>query len=116
MDTGTTILLILVVSLTSGGLLAAGLAAGYWRGFRRAKALWPAAPSSETPDMDKLAGVGRAILGAQLRVDALCEIVYQQANRIVDTCNFQIGLFDGDDYVIKVWVRNSERLPEDRFT
>ncbi len=103
------IALIIVVSLLTAGLLGAGLAVGYWRGFRRGQ------ERSESADLDKLAGVGRAILSAQLRLDALCEIVYQQSSRIVDTSNFQLGLFDGDDYLIKVWVRDSQRLPEERF-
>jgi len=107
------IALIVVVSLLSIGLFGGGLAVGYWRGFRRGRE--QTAPDSGSPDLDKLAGVGRAILGVQLRLDALCEIVYQQASRVVDPRHFQIGLFDGDDYVIKVWVRDGERLPEDRF-
>ncbi len=107
------IALIVVVSLLSIGLFGGGLAFGYWRGFRRGRE--QAAPAAQSPDLDKLAGVGRAILSVQLRLDALCEIVYQQASRVVDTRHFQIGLFDGDDYVIKVWVRDGERLPEDRF-
>ena len=106
------VLLIIVVSLLSAGLLAGGLAVGYWRGVRRGAAR---ASQPQDADLDLIAGVGRAILGAQLRLDALCEIVYQQATRIVDTRNFQIGLFDGDAYVIKVWVRDGERLPDSRF-
>ncbi len=65
--------------------------------------------------LSALAGVGRAILEAQLDVDALCEVVYQQSGRIVNTANYQVGLFDGDDYVIKVWVRDGVRLPPQRF-
>ncbi len=110
MDSGSLpwIVLILVVSFLTAGLLAAGLTVGYWRGLRRSR-------ERSGTDLDKLAGVSRAILSAQLRLDALCEIVYQQASRIVDTSNFQLGLFDGEDYLIKVWVRDGQRLPEQRF-
>ncbi len=104
------LVLIVVVSLLTTGLLAAGLTFGYWRGFRRGQERMIGAA-----DLDKLAGVGRAILGAQLRLDALCEIVYQQASRIVDTSNFQLGLFDGDDYLIKIWVSDGQRLAERCF-
>ncbi|MCE7949416.1 MAG: GAF domain-containing protein [Chloroflexi bacterium CFX4] len=104
-------LLVILVSLLSAGLLAAGLLAGYARGFRRGRSATP----EHLADLDILANVGRAILGAQLKLDALCEIVYQQANKIADTSDFQIGLFEGDDYLIKVWVRHGERLPEIRF-
>ncbi len=106
-------MLTVVVSILSAGSLAAGLLVGYWRGYRRGRQQ-TTLPSDRT-DLDKLAGVGRAILGAQLRVDALCEIVYQQATRIVDTSNFQLGLFEDDDYLIKIWVRDGERRPEKRF-
>ncbi len=103
-----------VVSLLSAGILAVGLVVGYLRGLRRGheRAILSGAAS---PDLDRLAGFGRAILGAQLRLDALCEMVYQQTSRIVDTCNFQLGLFDGDDYLIKVWLRDGDRLPEGQF-
>ncbi|MCC7208441.1 MAG: GAF domain-containing protein, partial [Anaerolineae bacterium] len=104
--------LIVVVSLLSAGLLALGLIVGYVRGRRRGAAQ---AQAPADADLDLIAGVGRAILGAQLRLEALTEIVYQQASKIVDTRNFQLGLFDGDAYLIKVWVRDGERLPDSRF-
>lgn len=105
-------LLVVLVSLLSVGALGLGLLAGYARGYRRGYQAVPA----HLADLDILASVGRAILGAQLKLDALCEIVYQQANKIVETSDFQIGLFEDDDYVIKVWVRHGERLPEMRFS
>src|SRR5262249_45577980 len=88
------------------------LAVGYWRGFDRGKQQ-SLAPGSE---IDKLAGVGRSILSMALRLDALCEVVYQQVTRIVDTHNFQLGLFDGDDYLVKIWVRDGERPDNTTFT
>jgi len=91
-----TSLLVVLVSLLSVGALALGLLVGYVRGYRRGAQATPA----HLADLDILANVGRAILGAQLKLDAICEIVYQQANKIVETSDFQIGLFDGDDYVI----------------
>ena len=59
--------------------------------------------------------VSRAIAQAQLDVDELCELMYQHASRIVDTTIFQLGLFDGDDYVIKLWVREGQREPQQTF-
>ncbi len=103
----------IVISLFSTGILALGLIVGYWRGTARGRRI--TLQKHGRSDLDKLAGVGRAILGVQLRLDALCEIVYQQSTRIVDTRNFQLGLFEGDDYVVKVWIRNGERLPAQRF-
>src|SRR5260221_7755067 len=93
------------------------MAIGYWRGRKHSadKSGTQTAAPGETNDLDKLAGVGRAILGAELSLDALCEVVYQQALRVVETSDFQLGLFDGSDYLIKIWVRNGERLPSQRF-
>lgn len=105
--------LIVLVSLLSVGALLAGLAVGYWRGYRRAQQ--QASGANGKGSLDKLAGVGRAILSAELRLDALCEIVYEQAARIMDARHFQLGLFDGDDYLIKIWVRDGERQPEACF-
>ena len=115
MDVTNWLFFFVVVSLVSAGLLAVGLAVGYWRGNKHAKVIITPAQPSAVSDLDKLAGMGRAILGVQLRLDALCEIVYQQSTRIVDTRNFQLGLFEGDEYAVKVWIRSGERLTAQRF-
>lgn len=110
----TTLIAVMVVGATLAvGGVGLGMLVGYWRGRQRGISL--AAHERLTPELDVLAGVGNAILSVQLKVDALCEVVYQQATRIVDTSNFQIGLFEGSDYVIKVWLRDAERLPAQRF-
>lgn len=62
-------------------------------------------------ELAALAEIGRAILQAQLDQDELCELIYQLAGRIVPTENFQLGLFDGDRYQIKVWVKDGQRQP-----
>jgi GAF domain-containing protein len=110
-----TLLSLVVISLVSAGLLAFGLFVGYVRGVRRAELLAKANPQKKDDDLERLAGIGRAILGVQLRLDALCEVVYQQSTRLVDTRNFQLGLYEDNDYTVKVWVRNGERLPAQRF-
>lgn len=110
MDTTLIVVMLVGATLAVGGV-SGGLVVGYWRGRKRGILL----AAHERPELDVLAGVGNAILGAQLKVDALCEVVYQQATRIVDTRNFQIGLYDGDDYVIKVWLKDAERLEPARF-
>jgi sigma-B regulation protein RsbU (phosphoserine phosphatase) len=112
MDTTLIVVMVVGATLAVGGV-GLGLVAGYWRG--RARGISLTANEKPSPELDILAGVGNAILNVQLKVDALCEVVYQQATRVVDTCNFQIGLFEGDDYVIKVWLKDAERLPPQRF-
>lgn len=100
-----------IFAMLSGALLLiAGLTLGYWRGWNRANRTHEANHS-----LDALADVGQAILGAQLNLDALCEIVYQQSTRVIDTRHFQLGLIDGDDYEIKVWLKEAERLPAQTF-
>ncbi|MCZ7546091.1 MAG: GAF domain-containing protein [Anaerolineae bacterium] len=88
-------------------LVAALVALAYLLGRRRQRV--------KDTSLSVLAGIGRAILDAQLDVDALCEVVYQQASRIVDTQNFHLGIFDGDDYEIKIWVREGRLVPPRRF-
>ncbi len=110
MDTTLIVVMIVGAALAVGGV-SGGMIVGYWRGRRRGISL----AAHEHPELDVLAGVGSAILGAQLKVDALCEVVYQQATRIVDTRNFQIGLFEGHDYAIKIWLKDAERLEPQRF-
>jgi len=108
------ITLVTVIGLAVGigaGTLALGLVVGYWRGRHRGRHSAMAAGS----EVDKLAGVGRAILSVQLKVDALCEVVYQESTRIVDTRNFQLGLFDDNAYHIYVWLRDGERLMPTHF-
>lgn len=112
MNATLTVVMVVGGSLAVGGVIL-GLIIGYWRGRRRGIAL--AANERLSPELDLLAGAGNAILSVQLKVDALCEVVYQQATRIVDTRNFQIGLYEDNDYTIKVWLRNAERLPPQRF-
>lgn len=55
--------------------------------------------------------LGLELLRAQLNVEGLCELVYEQAGEIVPTDNFQLGLFAGDAYDVKVSVRDGERMP-----
>ena len=113
----TTSLLIGIGALVGIGVLSIGLLVGHRRGVERGKliALNQAAQQNDRGDMERLAGIGRAILSTQLRFDALCETIYQQSSRLVDVRNFQLGTFDGDDYLVQVWIRNSQRLPPQRF-
>jgi sigma-B regulation protein RsbU (phosphoserine phosphatase) len=62
-------------------------------------------------DLETLAEIGRSILEASLDEDQLCELIYQLAGQIVPTSSFQLGLFEGDCYQIKVWVKDGRRQP-----
>jgi transcriptional regulator with GAF, ATPase, and Fis domain len=70
-------------------------------------------PESRTRlvELATLAEIGRAILDAELDQDELCKLIYRLAGQIVPTDNFQLGLFDGDRFQVKVWVKDSLRQP-----
>ena len=59
---------------------------------------------SARTELGILAEAGRAILEAEPDEDRLCELILHLSTRVVPTKNFQLGLFDGDRYQIKVWV------------
>jgi serine phosphatase RsbU (regulator of sigma subunit)/signal transduction protein with GAF and PtsI domain len=46
----------------------------------------------------------RAIGQAELNVAGLCELIYEQSSRIVDTSIFHLGLLDGDRYTLQLRV------------
>lgn len=67
--------------------------------------------SERLAELTALADIGRSILQAQMDQDELCELIYTLAGRIVPTDTFQLGLFDGDQYRIKVWIKDGVRQP-----
>ncbi len=66
-------------------------------------------------ELSILADVGRAILGSQLDLTRLADLVYQQAGQIVDTSIFQLGLFESDRYRLLIWVMDGQRRPPMEF-
>src|SRR6185503_7621598 len=57
--------------------------------------------------------VSRAIIRAELDADALCELIYREASKVVDTSSFHLGLFEptGDRYTLMIRVQDRVRLP-----
>jgi len=47
----------------------------------------------------------------QLDVAELCRLMYEHASRIVDTTIFHLGLFDGDDYQLKLGCERASYQP-----
>jgi GAF domain-containing protein len=66
-------------------------------------------------ELSALADVGRAMLGTQLDLARLAELVYRQAGQIVDTSIFQLGLFEGDRYRMLIWIMDGEPRPPMEF-
>ncbi len=59
--------------------------------------------------------VGRTIAEAQLDVDEICELMYEWTSQLADATIFHLGLFEGQEYTIKLWIRNGERVPPQTF-
>jgi serine phosphatase RsbU (regulator of sigma subunit)/putative methionine-R-sulfoxide reductase with GAF domain len=55
--------------------------------------------------------VSRAIIRSELDVSTLCELIYREASKIVDTSSFHLGLFEGSSYTLVVRVQDRVRLP-----
>ncbi len=55
----------------------------------------------------------RAIIRAELDVNALCDLIYREASKVVDTGSFHLGLFEpeSDRYTLVVRVQDRVRLP-----
>ncbi len=66
-------------------------------------------------ELTTIENVGRTIAQAQLDVEELCWLLYEQASRVVDTTIFHLGLFSGDDYSIRLWMRERQQEPQQTF-
>jgi serine phosphatase RsbU (regulator of sigma subunit)/putative methionine-R-sulfoxide reductase with GAF domain len=62
-------------------------------------------------ELELLNEVSRAIIRSALDVDALCDLVYHEASKILDTRWFHLALFEGAHYTLKVRVTDGKRLP-----
>jgi serine phosphatase RsbU (regulator of sigma subunit)/putative methionine-R-sulfoxide reductase with GAF domain len=64
-------------------------------------------------ELAQLNEVSRAIIRAELNVESLCELIYREASKVVDTSSFHLGLFetDGDRYTLVIRVQDRVRLP-----
>ena len=52
-------------------------------------------------ELSTLNEVSRAIIRADLDVDALCELVYREASKVLDTSWFHLALFDQQHYLLQ---------------
>ncbi len=96
---------LVLLSLTT---IAAALFVQRWADARREL-------TQRVAELSTIEDVGRTIAQAQLDVDELCRLLYVQAGRVVDTTIFHIGLFSGDDYSIRLWMREGQHEPPQTF-
>ena len=66
-------------------------------------------------ELSTIEQMGRTIAQAQLDVDELCRLMYDFARQVADATIFHLGLFDGDQYTLKLWVREGEAVPQQTF-
>ena len=62
-------------------------------------------------ELEALSVAGRAIVAAELDVDALCHLIAEQAGQVIDNRTFQVGLFEGDFYDIRYWTIDGQHQP-----
>lgn len=72
-------------------------------------------PETRPDELTALANLGRDLIGAQLDLHRLAELVYRHAGHIVDTQLFQLGIFNGDVYRLLIWVVDGQPQPLTEF-
>jgi serine phosphatase RsbU (regulator of sigma subunit)/putative methionine-R-sulfoxide reductase with GAF domain len=55
--------------------------------------------------------ISRAIIRSELDEQALCNLIYREASKVVDTTSFHLGLFKDQKYTLYVRVQDRMRLP-----
>lgn len=97
--------------LGSGYFLLAGLGLVAAAAAVRRAALNLASQRRSVRELALLNEISRAIIRSELDVEALCDLVYREASKVVDTASFHLGLFDDDRYTLVVRVQDRVRLP-----
>jgi serine phosphatase RsbU (regulator of sigma subunit)/putative methionine-R-sulfoxide reductase with GAF domain len=101
----------IAAQLGAGYLLLAGGAVIAAAAVVRSAALTLQQQRRSVDELAQLNGVSRAIIRSELDSDALCELIYRETSRVVDTSSFHLGLFDGDQYTLVVRVQDRVRQP-----
>ena len=60
-------------------------------------------------ELEALSDAGRALVAAQMDVEALAELIANEAGQVIDNRTFQVGLFEETDYHILYWKIRGER-------
>ncbi|HEY3290554.1 MAG TPA: GAF domain-containing protein, partial [Anaerolineae bacterium] len=70
---------------------------------------------SQVAELKLLSNAVSSIASSALDEEALCQLVYKAASELVDVGNFQLGLFEGNEYVIRVRLAEGVLQPIERF-
>ncbi len=89
--------------------VAATVALLHWRYRARLQLL------QRVNQLEGLRQAGSAIVASELDIDALCALIYQEAGKVIDNTTFQVGLFQDNCYVIKIWYIEGQQQPARTF-
>jgi len=101
-------LLVAIVLIGAGGLLALLLYLQRRGESRRVL-------QERVVELQALSEAVRAIASSELDEDALCRLAYERVAQLVDAGTFQLGLFEGEDYITKLRFTRGVRQPVEHF-
>lgn len=104
MDTGSVSMPLLSLGIFLGAMLLATYIAV--RRYRSRQLLL-----ARVAELESLSEAGRAIVEAELDVDALCALIATESGKVIDNGTLQIGLFEQSLYHIYYWCINSRQQP-----
>jgi serine phosphatase RsbU (regulator of sigma subunit)/putative methionine-R-sulfoxide reductase with GAF domain len=96
MSTLTLSFIILVTALLAAGVILL-------RRFRSRRQLL-----QRVAELEALSEAGRALVVAELDVEALCALIADESGKVIDNSTFQVGLFENDLYKIMFWSINNQ--------
>ena len=105
------LIVILAVLVLAAFLVLLGAGAYIYRRRRASRR----ALEQRVAELQTLSNAVNRIASSSLDEDELCRLVYDCAAQLVDVNSFQLGLFDEDDYVIKVRYDRGAIKPPARF-
>lgn len=103
-DRGAIILLLITAVMTA--VLIANLILIFIRRQRTRRML-----VERVAEQEALIAAGRALVAAELDLDALCRLIAEQAGQVIDNRTFQVGLFVEDFYEIRYWTIDGVAQP-----
>ncbi len=62
-------------------------------------------------ELEALMSAGRALVAAEMDLDALCALIAEQAGQVIDNRTFQVGLFEDNYYDIRYWTIDGQPQP-----
>lgn len=88
----------LAIGLTLLAVVVVGLAFAWGRRRNSRRIL-----ERRVAELEALAAAGRAIVASELDLMALCELIADEAGKVIDNSTFQIGLFEQNFYRLLFW-------------